>query len=47
MAQDSNLPATYAAASGFRPGTLPTRSAILARKVLDSNQRTTLIVTSV
>jgi hypothetical protein len=32
MAQDSNLPATLAATSGFRPGTLPTRSAIHVRR---------------
>ena len=36
MAQDSNLPTAYAVASGFRPGTLPTRSAILPRRAEQS-----------
>jgi hypothetical protein len=36
MAQDSNLPAALAATSGFRPGTLPTRSAILKRRAEQS-----------
>ena len=40
MAQDSNLPTTLAVTSGFRPGTLPTRSAILERSMEDSNLRT-------
>jgi hypothetical protein len=40
MAQDSNLPAACTATSGFQPGTLPTRSAILERSMKDSNLRT-------
>jgi hypothetical protein len=37
IAQDSNLPGTPAPASGFRPGTLPTRSAIPMRRADESN----------
>ena len=36
MAQDSNLPTACAVTSGFRPGTLPTRSAILERRAEQS-----------
>src|SRR5580698_11173894 len=36
MAQDSNLPTTRAVTSGFRPGTLPTQSAILERRAEQS-----------
>jgi hypothetical protein len=39
MAQDSNLPGALTPASGFRPGTLPSRSAILERSMQDSNLR--------
>jgi hypothetical protein len=42
MAQDSNLPTACTVTSGFQPGALPARPAILARKVLGSNQRATL-----
>jgi hypothetical protein len=40
MAQDSNLPTIRAVTTGFQPGTLPTRSAILERSMKDSNLRT-------